>query len=145
MEPSRLPLHVLAALRSRDGQALVVAVTETHHVAADQVACRVKVLNAGVRRVKARGCTTGGASSPTAMFPDEQVGWMFHKVCMKEASTWVLPLEMDRCCDTDVNSLWFQSEPDPPRLGRAVCLAVTRFKLNITTDPPDLIIYFIPH
>lgn len=35
---------------------------------------------------------------PTAMLPDEQVGWMFHRVCMKEASTWVLPLEIERCC-----------------------------------------------
>ena len=24
---------------------------------------------------------------PTAMLPEEQVGWMFHRVCMKEAST----------------------------------------------------------
>lgn len=37
-------------------------------------------------------------SSPTAMLLDEQVGWMFHRVCMKEASTWVHPLEMERCC-----------------------------------------------
>lgn len=35
---------------------------------------------------------------PTAMLPEEQVGWMFHRVCMKEASTWELPLAMERCC-----------------------------------------------
>lgn len=26
------------------------------------------------------------------------MGWTFHRVCMKEASTWMLPLEMDKCC-----------------------------------------------
>lgn len=116
LEPSFLPLHLLAALRSRDGQALVVAVTKTHHVSADQVACQLNVLNAGASGVNAHGCTTRGASSPTAMLPDEQVGWMFHKVCMKEASTWVLLLEMDRCCDTDTPtpSLSFQSEFNHP-------------------------------
>lgn len=37
VESSCLPLHLLAAFRSRDGQALVVAVTKAHHVPADQV------------------------------------------------------------------------------------------------------------
>lgn len=64
---------------------------------------------------------------------------------MKEASTWVLPLEMDRCCNTAGNSLSFQSEFNHPSLGRDVCLPVTHFKLNRTIDPRDVIIYFIPH
>lgn len=37
---------------------------------------------------------------PTVMLPEEQVGWMFHRVCMKEASTCELPLQVDRCCKT---------------------------------------------
>lgn len=32
------------------------------------------------------------------MLLPEQMGWTFHRVCMKEASTWMLPLEMDKCC-----------------------------------------------
>lgn len=35
--------------------------------------------------------------SPTAMLLEEQVGCTFHRVCMKDASTWMLPLEMERC------------------------------------------------
>lgn len=64
---------------------------------------------------------------------------------MKEASTWVLPLEMDRCCDTDVNSLSCQSEFNHPGLGRDVCRPVTHFKLTTSADLPDVILYFIPH
>lgn len=37
--------------------------------------------------------------SPSAMLLPEQVGWTFHNVCMKDASTWMCPLEMDRCCE----------------------------------------------
>lgn len=36
---------------------------------------------------------------PTAMLPEEQVGWMFHSVCMKDASTWLVPLAIERCCE----------------------------------------------
>lgn len=35
---------------------------------------------------------------PSSMLLPEQMGWTFHRVCMKEASTWMLPLEMDKCC-----------------------------------------------
>lgn len=38
---------------------------------------------------------------PTAMLLEEQVGWTFHRVCMKEASTWMLPLHIERCCKTE--------------------------------------------
>lgn len=31
------------------------------------------------------------------MLPAEQVGWMFHRVCIKEASTWMPPFEIERC------------------------------------------------
>lgn len=37
-------------------------------------------------------------SLPSSMLLPEQMGWTFHRVCMKEASTWMLPLEMDKCC-----------------------------------------------
>lgn len=43
-----LPLHLLAALRSWDGQALVMAVAKTHHVSADQVPWQWNALNAGM-------------------------------------------------------------------------------------------------
>lgn len=43
---------------------------------------------------------------PTAMLPEEQVGWMFHRVCMKEASTWVLPLQIERCCKREAGYTW---------------------------------------
>lgn len=35
------------------------------------------------------------------MLLPEQMGWTFHRVCIKEASTWMLPLEMDKCCRGD--------------------------------------------
>lgn len=37
------------------------------------------------------------------MLLPEQMGWTFHRVCMKEASTWMLPLEMDKCCRKERN------------------------------------------
>lgn len=39
------------------------------------------------------------------MLLPEQMGWTFHRVCMKEASTWILPLEMDKCCRKEGNTL----------------------------------------
>lgn len=35
-------------------------------------------------------------SSPSSQ--QEQIGFIFHRVCMKEASTWSSPLAVDRCC-----------------------------------------------
>lgn len=35
------------------------------------------------------------------MLLPEQMGWTFHRVCIKEASTWMLPLEIDKCCRGD--------------------------------------------
>lgn len=40
----------------------------------------------------------GVMNLPTARLTEEQVGWTFHRVCMKEASTWTLPLDIERCC-----------------------------------------------
>lgn len=52
----------------------------------------------------------GVMNLPTAMLPEEQVGWMFHRVCMKEASTWQLPLAMERCCKTEASYTGLQTE-----------------------------------
>lgn len=38
---------------------------------------------------------------PSSMLLPEQMGWTFHRVCIKEASTWMLPLEIDKCCRGD--------------------------------------------
>lgn len=35
------------------------------------------------------------------MLLPEQMRWTFHRVCIKEASTWMLPLEIDKCCRAD--------------------------------------------
>lgn len=39
----------------------------------------------------ARGLRLSPSSQP------EEMGFMFHSVCMKEASTWSSPLAVDRC------------------------------------------------
>ena len=72
--------------------------------------CPVKSLECSVHiianpvRTMASWNSTGQAEAteivvylPTATLLPEQVGWTFHNVCMKEASTWILPLDMDRC------------------------------------------------
>lgn len=41
---------------------------------------------------------------PSSTLLPEQVGWTFHSVCMKDTSTWMLPLDMDRCCGDQVHS-----------------------------------------
>lgn len=35
---------------------------------------------------------------------------MFHRVCMKEASTWLLPLEMERCCKREAGYTGLQTD-----------------------------------
>lgn len=52
----------------------------------------------------------GVMNLPTAMLLEEQVGWMFHRVCMKDASTWLLPLEMERCCKREAGYTGLQTE-----------------------------------
>lgn len=50
------------------------------------------------RSVFGGGLTLGAkslGSSPSSQ--PEQMGFMFHSVCMKEASTWSSPLAVDRC------------------------------------------------
>lgn len=47
LESGCLPLHLLAAFRSWDGQALIMAVTKTHHVSADQVPWQLNGLKTG--------------------------------------------------------------------------------------------------
>lgn len=49
---------------------------------------------------------------PTAMLLDEQVGWTFHRVCMKEASTWMLSLEFERCWKGEADYTWLKTEND---------------------------------
>lgn len=44
--------------------------------------------------------------APSSTLLPEQMGCTFHSVCMKDASTWMLPLDMDRCCGGMQVSLW---------------------------------------
>lgn len=45
-----------------------------------------------------RGLSLGaGGLGPSPSSQPEQMGFMFHSVCMKEASTWSSPLAVDRC------------------------------------------------
>lgn len=48
VESGSLPLHLLAAFRSWDGQAFVMAMTKTHHVSTDQVPWQLNAVNTGM-------------------------------------------------------------------------------------------------
>lgn len=44
-----------------------------------------------------RVCLGAGVIRSSPSSQPEEMGFMFHSVCMKEASTWSSPLAVDRC------------------------------------------------
>lgn len=67
------------------------------------------------------------------MLLPEQMGWTFHRVCIKEASTWMLPLEMDKCCGgngINKGSVYFPQRSSGQDAGNCSTFQVTLFILK---------------
>lgn len=96
------PPALLALLGGRGGQTLVhVAVEQAHDVAAGDI-----TWGGGQKGGQGVGDTlrdpppTSGVPQESPSSEPEQMGFMFHRVCMKEASTWSSPEAVERCWDT---------------------------------------------
>lgn len=92
-------------------------VEQPHHVTAQQVAYW-SAKDRRVNKVKKNNNNKERQESkfkiclvlPSSMLLPEHMGWTFHRVCIKEASTWMLPLEIDKCCrgdGTNTGSIYF--------------------------------------
>lgn len=60
-------------------------------------------------RLAGRGLMHMKKSTPSSMLLPEQVGCTFQSVCIKEASTCMLPFDMERCCSRNRNETGFKS------------------------------------